>query len=220
MAVESASTINDLNANWPDGTETVTQGDDHLRLIKAVLKTIFPGALGTGFSKPITATEDEINFLQGLTGNVQAQLNGNNFAVGTTILFYQAAPPAGWTLVNMDATRMLVAVNAYTLGGTHDPTIMAVVPAHTHTASGGAISSAGDHTHGVVGVDTGNAAVAWTGGVGTYLGPTAGMWTAGTLVTTSAGGHTHDITGLTIGNNAGGSNWTPKYLGVIVCQKS
>lgn len=38
MPVESASTIADLNALWPLGSDPVKEGDDHLRLIKEVLQ--------------------------------------------------------------------------------------------------------------------------------------------------------------------------------------
>ncbi|QDY70129.1 hypothetical protein [Qingshengfaniella alkalisoli] len=37
MGLEVGNTIADLNANWPLGSDPKAQGDDHLRLIKAVL---------------------------------------------------------------------------------------------------------------------------------------------------------------------------------------
>lgn len=49
MTVESAVYIDTLNAAYPPGTDAKKEGDDHLRLIKAVLKSSFPnvnGALG------------------------------------------------------------------------------------------------------------------------------------------------------------------------------
>jgi hypothetical protein len=49
-------------------TDPVYRGPAHFWLIKTVLRHIFPGAGGNGFAKPITATEDEINYLSGLTG--------------------------------------------------------------------------------------------------------------------------------------------------------
>ena len=42
MALESASYISGLVAGNPLGTDVISQGDDHLRLIKSVLKTSFP----------------------------------------------------------------------------------------------------------------------------------------------------------------------------------
>jgi microcystin-dependent protein len=43
MALESATYINDFVATNPVSTDAVAQGDDHLRLLKAVLKASLPG---------------------------------------------------------------------------------------------------------------------------------------------------------------------------------
>lgn len=74
MPVESTNTIDGLNTSWPLGGEGVSEGDDHLRQEKSVLKNIFPGLSGNGFSVPITATEDELNKLAGMTSST-AELN-------------------------------------------------------------------------------------------------------------------------------------------------
>lgn len=44
MPLESGDYISDLVDTNPDGLDQVSQGDDHLRLIKHVLKTTFPSA--------------------------------------------------------------------------------------------------------------------------------------------------------------------------------
>lgn len=44
MGVESATFINDFDAAQPSSTDLRSQGDDHLRLIKTVLKNTFGGA--------------------------------------------------------------------------------------------------------------------------------------------------------------------------------
>jgi hypothetical protein len=44
MALESGTFINDLVATNPPGTDLKSQGDDHLQLIKKVLKNTFPNA--------------------------------------------------------------------------------------------------------------------------------------------------------------------------------
>ncbi len=44
MGLESATTIQGLDASNPTGSDQKAQGDDHLRLIKAVLKSSFPNA--------------------------------------------------------------------------------------------------------------------------------------------------------------------------------
>lgn len=43
MAIETATYVNDLNSANPGATDVAQQGDDHIRLIKAALKTTFPG---------------------------------------------------------------------------------------------------------------------------------------------------------------------------------
>lgn len=44
MTIESATYINDLISSYPAGTDAKSQGDDHLRLLKAVLRATFPNA--------------------------------------------------------------------------------------------------------------------------------------------------------------------------------
>ena len=58
MAKETASYISQLVATNPTATDSVSVGDDHLRMIKDVLKTQFSGLSGT---TAITATEAELN---------------------------------------------------------------------------------------------------------------------------------------------------------------
>lgn len=43
MTIESASFLNDLNSAYPAVGDAITEGDDHLRLIKAAIKATFPG---------------------------------------------------------------------------------------------------------------------------------------------------------------------------------
>ena len=60
----------DLNLNWPTIGDLVSQGDDHLRGIKGVIKTTLPNVNGA-----ITASEEELNFVVGATSNIQEQIN-------------------------------------------------------------------------------------------------------------------------------------------------
>jgi hypothetical protein len=58
MSLEAGNTIKQLVATNPEGTDPKSQGDDHLRLLKATLKNQF-----SGFTDgiPITRTESQIN---------------------------------------------------------------------------------------------------------------------------------------------------------------
>ena len=62
MAVESVSTIADLNQLSPTGAEAKSEGDDHIRAIKTGLKQTFPN-----IAAPITATHAQLNLLAGKT---------------------------------------------------------------------------------------------------------------------------------------------------------
>ena len=64
MALESASYISQLVAANPPGTDPISQGDDHIRMIKDVLKTQFSGLSGT---TAVTTSEAEMNILDGVT---------------------------------------------------------------------------------------------------------------------------------------------------------
>ena len=74
MPVEAATYIGDFDLSSPRDNELVREGDNHIRdvLKKAIVQT-FPGAGKKGFAKEITATEDEINHLDGVTDNIQEQ---------------------------------------------------------------------------------------------------------------------------------------------------
>ena len=62
MALESATYISELVDTNPVASDPVGQGDDHLKMIKTVLKTQFSGLAGT---TAITTDEAEMNLLDG-----------------------------------------------------------------------------------------------------------------------------------------------------------
>ena len=47
MGLESGTYISQLNSSYPTDSDDVSEGDDHLKLIKAVLKNQFSGLTGT-----------------------------------------------------------------------------------------------------------------------------------------------------------------------------
>jgi hypothetical protein len=67
MGLEAATYINDLITANPVGSDDRSTADDHLRLIKSVLKSSFTGITGA-----VTATHTEINKLDGHVGAVPA----------------------------------------------------------------------------------------------------------------------------------------------------
>jgi len=64
MAIESAVYVQDLDANGPPATDFVSEGDDHLRLLKAVLKTTFPDATSAVYVQPATQDEAEAGVVE------------------------------------------------------------------------------------------------------------------------------------------------------------
>jgi|GEM_PF-3123627 hypothetical protein len=118
MGLESGTTIAQLNESWPLPTDSRSEGDDHLKLIKEVLKAQFPGVNGQGYDQTILATEDELNYSTGLTGNIQGQfqalydLIGVGFTTvvapaGTKMLFSSDVIPVAWTVQNYGTDYML-----------------------------------------------------------------------------------------------------------------
>ena len=156
MALESGTYINSLNAANPVSTDGLAQADDHLRLIKSTVKATFPNVSGA-----VTATHTELNYVDGVTSNIQTQFD-NLIPSGTKMLFQQTAAPTGWTKDTTHNNKALRVVSGtVTTGGTrsftgsfqsHTPagtisnsvsgstasTTLTVsqIPSHTHTISG------------------------------------------------------------------------------------
>jgi microcystin-dependent protein len=156
MSLESTTTIAGLVAANPTAGDPFSQGDDHLRLIKTVLKTIFPGAATGGFATPITATEAELNYVHGVTSAIQTQLNtitaalNDTVPIGIVVMWagLTTAIPTGWALC--DGTggtpdlrgRFVLGYKSgtyaqFSTGGSAD----AAIVTHTHVAT------AASHTH-------------------------------------------------------------------------
>lgn len=91
MGLESTSFLSGLDGTWPTGIDKVNEGDDHLRLLKNVLKSQFPGIGGSGFAQAITANEMELNYSVGVTSLIQPQLDNNDTEIAQLIIDLDAA---------------------------------------------------------------------------------------------------------------------------------
>ena len=122
MALESGTYINSLNASNPAATDGIAQADDHMRLIKSTIKASFPGVSGavssthtelnaldgfTGavadlnYAKDLRATgvtNTEFDYLDGVTSNIQTQINA---AGGSTVSISALSSQAPYQLVMM-----------------------------------------------------------------------------------------------------------------------
>ncbi len=70
MGLETGTYINSLVATNPVFSDPVSAGDDHIRLLKATIKNTFPNISGA-----VTATHTELNFVDGVTSNIQTQID-------------------------------------------------------------------------------------------------------------------------------------------------
>jgi len=64
MGLETGTYIDSLNTSNPGATDSVAQGDDHIRLLKSTIKNTFPNITGA-----MTSTHTELNLLDGCTAN-------------------------------------------------------------------------------------------------------------------------------------------------------
>ena len=67
MGLESVTHLDDLDATNPVGTDPRSEGDDHIRNIKSMLLTDFPGISGV-----VTSTHSELNFVDVTAGALTA----------------------------------------------------------------------------------------------------------------------------------------------------
>lgn len=220
MGLESTTTIAGLRQDWPLGLDPHHQGDDHLTLIKSVLKSSFPGSGGQGFNKPIIATEDDLNATIGARYAFQTQIDEINgvvppgsFPQGTRMVFHQPSAPEGWqqdtnSIYHDHMMRIVTDSAGQDAHGTDTPIHLSKVAAHTH---GAGVGASGDHDHSTSVIASSTLHGGSESGAGHVLG------FPGTNVRTSMdGNHSHTIS---IATNDGSSDWFPKYTNLIIAVK-
>lgn len=79
MGLESPTYISDFVATNPTATDPKSQGDDHIRNMKAALLATFPNVAGA-----VTPTHTELNYVDGVTSAIQTQLNTKGAHAGQT----------------------------------------------------------------------------------------------------------------------------------------
>ena len=120
MALESGTYINALNASNPTNTDSVSEADNHIRLIKATIKATFPN-----LTAAVTMTAAEINSITSIDSRLTAaegtitSLNGALSAPsGTTMLFLDTAVPSGWNQITTNDNKAIRVVSGSTGGST------------------------------------------------------------------------------------------------------
>jgi hypothetical protein len=155
VPLESASFISDLNTANPAPTDLLAQGDDHIRLIKAVLKATFPNVAGA-----VTLTHTDLN-------SILATISGAGVPTGCINAWYgsSGSVPAGWHIcdgttgiarsdgagtIDVPDLRNLVIMGAGTVapqgtafGAANQSAPSAAAGAHSHSTNAGE----GGHAH-------------------------------------------------------------------------
>lgn len=150
MSLETATYINQLNSSYPLGSDPISAGDDHIRLIKSAIKATFPNVTG-----PVTLTQDQLN---------------TPVPSGGIILWSGAktAIPTGWYLCdgtngtpNLQNKFVIGAGNSYAVGATGGATSVTLtesqLPSHSHSASSSFSGNAmAGHSHAIYVNDPGH----------------------------------------------------------------
>jgi hypothetical protein len=213
MALESATYIDGLIATNPLATDPRSEGDDHIRLLKAVLKATFPNIAGA-----VNATHNQLNHMNGVTSNVQTQIDTINtqkprMDIGTSMIFYMPGAPAGWTqdtAPGLNHAIRIVGTAGASTGGNHgfttafaQHTVTGTVDYHELT-----ISELPAHAHATEGFYVQGLDPA---GAGFRVG--GGSHSASTSSTGSGWGHNHPFYGGTL-------DLRVAYLNMILCARS
>jgi len=144
MPLETASYIHELDASNPAAPDLMADTDNHLRLIKEVLKNTFPNITGA-----VTANQHQLN---------------SGVPIGGIIMWSGtlAAIPAGWVLCagqsNISRTDGNGSINApdlrsrFVIGAGYESNSSATAHPKMHQTGGskdldGTTNSAGGHTH-------------------------------------------------------------------------
>ncbi len=162
MGIETAATINQLNPAWPLDTDLINEGDNHIRMLKTMLKSQFPGINTNGFNAIILAYETELNYLSTLTSNVQTQLdnlNTKNVPIGTIIMWsgtfvtipanYQLADGSNGT-PNLSANFIFTTsdlTKTGNTGGTNNTSVISHTHDFSHTHADVTTTTDGIHNH-------------------------------------------------------------------------
>lgn len=211
MTVESVTYISDLNATYPAGSNTKSEGDNHIRNLKTGIKNTFPNVSGA-----VTPTHTELNYVDGVTSAIQTQLDAKAPTASPTFTGTPAAPTAAvGTNTTQLATTAFVTAAAFA----------AALPSQTGN-SGKVVTTDGSTaswTAALSGVTINNAAI---GGVT----PAAGAFTtlaasgtsalaavtattvAATGAVTTESGFTSDLSGVSGGMTAtsAGATFAPR----------
>ena len=108
MAIETADYITELVSSNPTGLDDRSTADNHIRLIKHVLKSTFPNLAGA-----VLANQTQLNALIGQSGDVSTELSGIAGDI-TDLLARTGSLEASVSAMNTVVATLQVDVNANT----------------------------------------------------------------------------------------------------------
>lgn len=119
MGLETATYISDLDETWPLGGDNPNKGDDHLRVIKEVIKNTFPNINGA-----MTLTDEELNALLGhihtalaITNTPAGDIEATNVQDAINELDTEKEPADSTILKDADIGVTILAYAARVLAG-------------------------------------------------------------------------------------------------------
>lgn len=118
MGLETGTYISDLTPTWPTGSESKSQGDDHLRLIKSVLKNTLPTATKPFYFPTVEETTASL-VLDATDQNNVIELDTTATTLTITLPSTLTAADKGWQCtivkVSTDANAVIVSPSAGTI---------------------------------------------------------------------------------------------------------
>ena len=123
MALESGTYVKDLVSTNPPGTDAISQGDDHIRLVKSVLKNSFPSNSNAPIVPDISGNANKFMTVNsGATATEWANIGASDLGSGTADatkylrgdLSWQALPSSAFSSYAIVADRK----SSGTAGGT------------------------------------------------------------------------------------------------------
>ncbi len=178
MPLESATYIDDLNISNPAASDNMSQADDHLRMLKSVLKNTFPN-----LTAPMTKTEEA--------------LNNGVVPVGGIIMWSGAADaiPTGWKLCDGGTYAKMDGSGNITVPDLNDKFIMGCGGTNAAPLTAPTIGTTGGQTSVTPTITVTNEAVALTEAQMPSHTHTATVTEVAHTHTASQAAHTHTVTG-------------------------
>lgn len=146
MGLESATYVGQLNSSNPAASDQRSQGDDHIRLVKATLLASFPAVTGA-----VTPTHTELNYVDGVTSAIQTQLDSLATQVGDafnwTPIKTSDYTAAAWDAVPVDTSGGAFTVTMPASPG-HGQTVL-LTPVSTWTTNNPIVGRNGNNINGL-----------------------------------------------------------------------